>query len=77
MHTIQLKVEDNIYNNIMFMLTNLSVDGLEIKEIDKENNNEISTKEKIHKLFSKQRIKPFLEIDDPVKWQQELREEWS
>ena len=69
MHTIQLKVEDNIYNNIM--LTNLRVDGL---EIDKDNNNEISTKENICKLLSKHRIKP-LEIDDPVKLQQELREE--
>ena len=75
MHTIQLKVEDNIYNNIMFMLTNLRVNGLEIKEID-ENDREIDTKQKIKKLFSKQDVKPFASIDDPLKWQQEQREEW-
>ena len=75
MHTIQLKVEDNIYHNIMFILTNLRVNGLEIKEIN-ENGTEIDIKQKIEKLFSNQNIEPFASIDDPLKWQQEQREEW-
>jgi len=34
-HTIELQVEDNIYQNIMFLLNNLKLDGLKIRE-DKE-----------------------------------------
>jgi len=75
MHTIQLKVEDNIYHNIMFILTNLKVNGLEIKEIN-ENGTEIDIKQKIEKLFSNKNIEPFTSIDDPLKWQQKQREEW-
>ncbi|MFA7083375.1 MAG: hypothetical protein WC141_02450 [Arcobacteraceae bacterium] len=32
MHTIKLHVEDSIYENIMFLLKNLKLDGLTIKE---------------------------------------------
>ncbi len=32
MHTVQLKIEDNIYQNIMFFLNNLNLEGLEVIE---------------------------------------------
>ena len=32
MHTVQLKIDDSIYHNVMFLLNNLKVEGLEIKE---------------------------------------------
>ncbi|KIM12178.1 MAG: hypothetical protein KU38_04570 [Sulfurovum sp. FS08-3] len=32
MHTIKLTIEDNIYQNIMFLLSNLNVKGLKIEE---------------------------------------------
>ena len=32
MHTITLNVQDNIYENIMFLLKNLNLKGFEIKE---------------------------------------------
>lgn len=32
MHTLRLTVEDDIYQNIMFLLSNLKVKGLEIEE---------------------------------------------
>jgi len=35
MHTVKLKMEDSIYSNIMFMLRNLQLKGLEIEEIIK------------------------------------------
>ncbi|GEM_PF-2824745 len=36
MHTIKLQVEDDIYQNVMFLLNNLKLDGLKIEEV-KEN----------------------------------------
>ena len=32
MHTVKLKIDDSIYQNVMFMLSNLKVNGLEIEE---------------------------------------------
>lgn len=32
MHTVKLKIDDSIYKNVMFMLSNLKVNGLEIEE---------------------------------------------
>ena len=48
MHTVKLKMEDSIYQNIMFILKNLLVKGLEI--IEKESLN--TTKRDIKALFS-------------------------
>ena len=31
-HTVKLTMEDNIYQNIMFLLSNLNVQGLKIEE---------------------------------------------
>jgi hypothetical protein len=42
MHTVQLKIDDSIYKNIMFLLNNLNLKGFSIKEennyLSKENN---------------------------------------
>ena len=44
MHTVQLKIDNSIYHNVMFLLNNLKLKGLEI-QTDKEeldyNKNEI------------------------------------
>jgi hypothetical protein len=32
MHTVQLKLDDNIYSNVMFLLNNLNIKGMEISE---------------------------------------------
>lgn len=36
MHTVQLKIDDSIYNNIMFLLRNLNLKGLEILSDDED-----------------------------------------
>jgi len=40
MHTVQLKLDDSIYDNVMFLLNNLKINlkGMEIKEIEKFSN---------------------------------------
>jgi hypothetical protein len=75
MHTIKLKIEDNIYKNIMFVLRNLKVKGLEIEEIDEKPSSE-NTRLKIKKLFENKKIEAFKSIDDPMQWQKQQRDEW-
>ena len=71
MHTVQLKIDNSIYNNVMFLLNNLKLEGLYIKE----------TKEVTKKTnsldFSKYKVEAFKDIEDPVKWQQSIRDEWN
>lgn len=69
MHTVKLKIEDDIYQNIMFLLNNLNLKGLEIKE---ENN----TKYKMQQLFKEKKINLFTSIDDPLAWQDQQRDQW-
>ena len=75
MHTIKLKIEDNIYKNIMFILKNLQLKGLEIEEIYEDKSIK-TTKTKIKELFSNKKIDTFKTIDDPMQWQKEQRDEW-
>lgn len=75
MHTIKLKMEDNIYKNIMFILKNLQLKGLEIEEIYEDTSTK-TTKTKIKELFSNKKIDAFKTIDDPMQWQKEQRDEW-
>jgi len=79
MHTIKLKMEDNIYKNIMFILQNLKLKGLEIEEIH-EDTATTNTKTKMKEEFldfSQYKVKAFQSIEDPVKWQEKIRDEWS
>jgi len=75
MHTIKLKMEDSIYQNLMFILKNLNVKGLEIEEIY-ENKTIKNTKTKIKELFSNKKVDAFKTIDDPMQWQKQQRDEW-
>jgi hypothetical protein len=75
MHTVKLKMEDSIYKNIMFVLQNLKVKGLEIEEID-ENVSSKNTKTKIKELFATKKVDAFKSISDPMQWQKQQRDEW-
>lgn len=76
MHTIKLKVEDSLYENIMFLLSNLKVKGLEIEEI-KEVKDLNQTKSKIKELFENKKVEAFKSISDPMQWQKQQRDEWK
>lgn len=76
MHTIKLKVEDNLYGHIMFLLSNLKVQGLEVEEIQ-EKESPTSKKSKIKQLFENKNIEVFQSIDDPMQWQKQQRDEWQ
>ena len=74
MHTVKLKIEDDIYQNIMFLLNNLNLKGLDIKEEKVENST--NTKHKVQQLFKSKKINVFASIDNPLAWQDQQRDEW-
>jgi len=43
MHTVKLRIEDDIYQNIMFFLNNLNLKGLEVIENKTKVNNSYDT----------------------------------
>jgi len=67
MHTIRLKIEDDIYSHVKFLLNSLKPKGVIIEE-DKQD-------DMID--FSKYSINSFKDIKDPVKWQNDIRKEWD
>ena len=72
-------MEDNIYENIMFILKNLQVNGLEIEELDENSSmtsNVKDSKGRIKELFSNKDLELFRTIDDPMQWQKQQRDEW-
>ncbi len=74
--TVKITMEDNIYHNIMFLLNNFKMKGLEIEEIE-ENSSPLNTKAQIKDLFEKNSIEVFKSIDDPMQWQKNQRDEWQ
>lgn len=74
-HIVKLTMEDNIYDNIMFMLKSLQPKGLKIEEI-KDDSSIQNTKSKIKELFASHNIEAFKSIDDPMQWQKNQRDEW-
>ena len=69
MHTVQLEIDNSIYHNVMFLLNNLNLKGLHIKETEEVTKNTNSLD------FSKYKVEAFKDIEDPVKWQQSIRDE--
>ena len=67
MHTIKLKVEDMVYEHIMFLLDSFKSKGVVIEKDKIEDGID----------FSKYKINSFKNIKDPVKWQNEIRKEWN
>jgi len=67
MHTIRLKVDDIVYEHIMFLLDSFKSKGVVIEEDKAEDGID----------FSKYKINSFKDIKDPVKWQNDIRKEWD
>jgi hypothetical protein len=70
---INLQVDESIYQNVMFLLNNLKIDGLKIIE----NKQEGQTDTDNFLDFSQYDIKAFKNIEDPIKWQKKIRDEWN
>ena len=72
MHIVQLKIDNSIYDNVMFFLDTLKSKGLEIQE---DNRQSLTKKQQIKQLLSKS-TDIFANIEDPLEWQKKQREEW-
>ncbi len=70
MKTINLQINDSIYEHILFFLQNLPKDMITISK-------DIDTKDKITKLFEENNIDAFKDIKDPISWQKSMRDEWE
>ena len=73
MLTNQLKIDNTIYHNIMFLLNNLKLKCLEITGEDIEI---MANKQKIKQLLDKS-SDIFSDIQDPLEWQKNQIEEWQ
>lgn len=73
MHTIKLNVGDNAYAHLMFLLQNLKTDEIKIVEDRVESTDDSSSTIDM----SEYKIEAFKAIQDPLKWQQDIRAEWN
>ncbi len=71
MHTIKLNVGDSAYAHLMFLLKNLNTSEIQVVE-DRAEEKEYSFID-----MSAYKIEAFQAIQDPLKWQQEIRAEWN
>lgn len=72
MHTVKLNIGDSIYTHLMFLLRSLNTNEIQIIEdiaLDKDNSSETID-------MSAYKIEAFKSMQDPLKWQQEIRAEW-
>ncbi len=71
MHTIELQVQDSVYEHVMFLLRSLDSKGLNFTEYKTDNkNSKYDILEKSAGILADRNI-------DPLKWQEEIRSEWD
>lgn len=71
MHTIKLNVGNNAYAHLMFLLKNLNTSEIQVVE-------DIAVDKDCSFIdMSAYKIESFKTIQDPLKWQQEIRAEWN
>jgi len=73
MHTIKLNVSKSAYAHLMFLLQNLKTDEIKIVEDRVESGDEAS----LTIDMSEYKVEAFKAIQDPLKWQQDIRAEWN
>lgn len=73
MHTIKLNVGDNAYAHLMFLLRNLNTSEVQVVEDIVQDKNDL-----VQGIdMSEYKIKSFKSIQDPLKWQEDIRAQWN
>ncbi len=73
MHTVKLNVGDRAYAHLMFLLKSLNTSDIEvIEDIPLSKDDTTKTID-----MSAYKIDAFKYMQDPLKWQQEIRAEWN
>jgi len=76
MHTITLKVQNTMYEHIMYLLKNLDKKEVEIVN-DIKTSETPNAKQHIKSILDKKKSELFQSIDDPLAWQKAQRDEWK
>jgi len=79
MRTLKIDISDSIYEHIMFFLKSVPSNLIHISDTkEKPTPKKKSTKRQVEELFETYRtVAPFHEIDDPIAWQRNVRDEWE
>ena len=75
MKTLQLTIDDNLYDTLLALLKGLPKNKIKIIEDSKTQIIANETSIDINQFAGK--IKSFAAIKDPVAWQREIRSEWD
>ncbi|MCK9372270.1 MAG: hypothetical protein M0P91_03675 [Sulfuricurvum sp.] len=75
MHTITLKVQNTMYDHIMYLLKNLDKKEVEVIQ-DYQVPDQVNIKQQLKALLENKDIEIFQSIDNPMLWQQAQRDEW-
>lgn len=78
MKRVILNIQDNIYDPVINMLELLGRDKVEIVSSEKISGmDKQSLISSINKILDQKDFKYFKNINNPVKWQKEQRDEWK
>jgi len=79
MKTLQLKIEDSLYETLLPMLKSLPEEKIEIveKQIGDGETLNLDEEKPFNIMQYVGKIKSFAKIKDPVAWQKEIRSEWD
>jgi hypothetical protein len=77
MRNVSLQIDDNIYNNMMFILNSLKRKGLKIVENKQETTNQTTKHKTLKEFLDTNKTDVFRFIDDPMQWQKNQRDEWK
>lgn len=72
MQTITIDVQDDVLDKVMTLLSLFPQEELTIRTEIKEN---LPIEKKVN--FSDFKITAFSQVEDPVAWQRQIRDEWS
>lgn len=74
MYSIELKVDSSTYQEVMQFLAKVNVFSLKAQQLDTSLND--SNRDELIASFNE--AKPmFTQIEDPIAWQKNLRDEWQ
>lgn len=73
MHTIKLNVGNSAYTHLMFLLKNLNTNEIQVVEdIAQDEDNASGAID-----MSAYKVEAFKTMQDPLRWQQDIRAEWN
>lgn len=78
MKYVSLEIREDVYDKVIFFLKMLQGNGVNFLSTEDAKQNDMNTQKRFEAILNRyDHVRPFSQIDDPVTWQRELRNEWS